>query len=123
MSERLTSIFCSRLVAVRRERKLTQLQLAELIPVSRTTYSSWEQGRSYPDLEDLAKICSNLNVSADYLIGLSDSISASSVVTIPPTIQERDPFDDLTPDQRTVIEATLKTFRDANAASARKREA
>ena len=36
---------------LRAENKLTQEQLAKNLQVSRSTISSWETGRSYPDLE------------------------------------------------------------------------
>lgn len=53
---------------LRAENKLTQEQLAEKLKVSRSTISSWETGRSYPDLEMIIEICDCFNVSLDFLL-------------------------------------------------------
>ncbi|WPK10680.1 helix-turn-helix transcriptional regulator [Lysinibacillus louembei] len=53
---------------IRVENKLTQEQLAEKLQVSRSTISSWETGRSYPDLEMVIVICDCFNVSLDFLL-------------------------------------------------------
>lgn len=53
---------------IRAENKLTQEQLAEKLKVSRSTISSWETGRSYPDLEMVIEICDCFNVSLDFLL-------------------------------------------------------
>lgn len=45
-----------RLKQKRQEANLTQKELADLLFVSRQTISSWEVGRTYPDLETLVKI-------------------------------------------------------------------
>lgn len=53
---------------LRAENKLTQEQVAEKLKVSRSTISSWETGRSYPDLEMVIEICDCFNVSLDFLL-------------------------------------------------------
>lgn len=53
---------------LRAENNLTQEQLAEKLKVSRSTISSWETGRSYPDLEMVIAICDCFNVSLDFLL-------------------------------------------------------
>ena len=40
----------------REERNLTQKELSEILHVSRQTISSWEVGRTYPDLDVLVAI-------------------------------------------------------------------
>ncbi|GAA0286790.1 transcriptional regulator with XRE-family HTH domain [Gracilibacillus halotolerans] len=57
-----------KLKTLRTEKNLTQEQLAEKLQVSRSTISSWETGRSYPDLEMVIEICDRFNVSLDYLL-------------------------------------------------------
>ncbi|WP_053367872.1 helix-turn-helix transcriptional regulator [Bacillus sp. FJAT-27245] len=52
---------------LRADNNLTQEQLAEKLQVSRSTISSWETGRSYPDLEMVIVICDRFNVSLDFL--------------------------------------------------------
>ncbi|MFZ0446508.1 MAG: helix-turn-helix transcriptional regulator [Bacillus sp. (in: firmicutes)] len=53
---------------LRAENNLTQEQLAEKLQVSRSTISSWETGRSYPDLEMVIELCDCFNVSLDFLL-------------------------------------------------------
>ncbi|MBU7592848.1 helix-turn-helix domain-containing protein [Metabacillus halosaccharovorans] len=53
---------------IRADNNLTQELLAEKLQVSRSTISSWETGRSYPDLEMVVEICDRFNVSLDFLL-------------------------------------------------------
>jgi len=71
--------FARRLIALRKQKGLTQEQMSDLLPVSRTGYSSWEQKKSKPDLENLVMLCEFFSVSADYLLGLSDAPSRINV--------------------------------------------
>ena len=52
----------------RLEKKLTQENVAEILNVSRSTISSWEVGRSYPDLDNLVSISNLYDVSLDNLL-------------------------------------------------------
>ncbi len=63
-------IFEKRLKELRVENELTQKQLAEILQTTDDSIYSWEKGRSQPSIEMLRKICVELNVSADYLIGV-----------------------------------------------------
>ena len=49
-----------------------QSQLGKAIGMSQRKISFMETGRSEPSLQDLAEICNYYNLSADYLLGLSD---------------------------------------------------
>ena len=61
-----------RLKEVRGDHGDTQHDLAEKLNVSQFTVQSWEQGKSSPSHEFLVKICKLYEVSADFLLGLSD---------------------------------------------------
>lgn len=56
------------LFKLRKERKLTQKQLAELIGVSDKTISKWEKGESVPDLYSISNICNVLDISPSVLV-------------------------------------------------------
>ncbi|QNO15391.1 helix-turn-helix transcriptional regulator [Alkalicella caledoniensis] len=60
--------FGENLRKLRKERGLSQEQLAEKINVSRQAVSKWEQGGGYPETEKIILIAKNLNVSLDYLL-------------------------------------------------------
>jgi transcriptional regulator with XRE-family HTH domain len=59
-----------RLKELRKEKGITQKQLAELMNKSVTGLASWEQGLSEPSINDLRKLCKIYGISADYLLGL-----------------------------------------------------
>mgnify|MGYP000272066734 CR=1 FL=1 len=44
------------LIFLRNIKGLTQEQVAEVIGISRQSYSKWEQGKSYPDLQILVSM-------------------------------------------------------------------
>jgi len=58
----------SKLKNARLEKKLTQENVANILNVSRSTISSWEVGRSYPDLDNLVSISNLYDVSLDNLL-------------------------------------------------------
>lgn len=62
----------TRIKELRKEKGLTQRQLAELVHKSVTGLASWEQGLSEPNINDIRALCKILEVSADYLLGLED---------------------------------------------------
>ena len=52
----------------RKDKKLTQAKLAELIFVSEKTISKWENGNGIPDTNSLPKLCEVLGVSITELL-------------------------------------------------------
>ena len=52
----------------RREKNLTQEQLAEKIGVSNKTVSKWETGKTMPDYSVVELLCQVLNISVSELI-------------------------------------------------------
>ena len=60
--------FHEKLQELRKERGLTQEELAEALYVSRTAISKWESGRGYPSIDSLKEISSFFSVSIDDLL-------------------------------------------------------
>ena len=60
--------FSARLAALRRQKGLSQEQLAERIGVSRQAVSKWESAQCLPETETLAALCTALACSADTLL-------------------------------------------------------
>ncbi|KAF1295223.1 hypothetical protein BAU15_05595 [Enterococcus sp. JM4C] len=58
----------SKLKAERTRRGLTQEYVATKMSVSRSTVSSWELGRTYPDLDSLVKLSDFYEISLDNLL-------------------------------------------------------
>lgn len=65
-------------------------ELAQLIGVSGQVFSHWITGRNEPKLDDIIRIAKALNVSLDWLTGLSDEKPSSNP---PLTPRERDLLD------------------------------
>ena len=64
--------FKDRLKMLRKERKLTQVKLGEMLNYGYTAIANYESGRNQPSIPDLKKIASIFNVSMDYLLGVND---------------------------------------------------
>lgn len=65
-------MFAERLRNARIEKGCTQEEIANYLGFTRPTYTAYESGRRKPDNDTLVKIARFLNVSTDYLLGLSD---------------------------------------------------
>ena len=57
------------LVNHRKNKKITQQEMADILGIKRTTYASYEQDLSAPDIETLKKISQFFRVSIDELVG------------------------------------------------------
>ena len=62
--------FGDRLRQLRKDRKLTQQQLADLIGVKNSVISFYEVGERIPSPDILRKLALALHVTADYLLGI-----------------------------------------------------
>ena len=60
--------FSEKILQLRKERNLSQEQLAEILEVSRQTISKWETGEAMPEVEKLVRISDCFGVSLDYLL-------------------------------------------------------
>ena len=60
--------FNDKLQELRKNKGLTQEELAEILYVSRTAISKWESGRGYPNIESLKEISKFFDVSIDDLL-------------------------------------------------------
>ncbi|GHP13254.1 transcriptional regulator [Lentilactobacillus fungorum] len=60
--------FGSKIQSARQAKGLTQKEIADRLHVSRKTISSWETGRSYPDIGTLVKLSDIYQISLDKLL-------------------------------------------------------
>lgn len=67
------STFSARLQQVRQERGFSRKEIAEILQVTPRAYQYYEEGKREPDYDKLILLARHLNISADYLLGLSDS--------------------------------------------------
>ncbi len=74
------AILCDILSELRKDRHLSQKQMAAMLHVSSGTISNYETGRYAPSYETLVKLADFFDVSTDYLLGRTNhSIPISSL--------------------------------------------
>ena len=66
------SIYRERLRNIREDHDLTQAELGKVLNKSLQGYNHIETGRAELKIDDLAKLCKFYNLSADYVIGLTN---------------------------------------------------
>jgi len=69
----MMELFGLRLKTLRTEKNFTQKQLADKLGIVKASVSSYEQNAMYPSIDIFIKLCKIFDVSADYLLGLSDN--------------------------------------------------
>lgn len=62
----------NRLKESRKEKKLTQKEVSKNLGIVLQQYQTYESGRYQLDYEKIIKLCILLDISADYLLGLTD---------------------------------------------------
>lgn len=67
-----SEIFSERLAELRQQHNETSRDLARALDVSFSAISNYQLGKRTPDIVFLQKVARHYNVSADYLLGLSD---------------------------------------------------
>ena len=63
-----------RLQFVRDARNITQKEMAEALNIKQQQYARYEKGVNIMPITHLYKICEFLNISADYIIGLTEEM-------------------------------------------------
>src|SRR5687767_15566542 len=90
MDKKLATTIGAAARSARSRLELTQADVAERIDVATEVYGRLERGGMLPSVQTLLKLCHELHVSADELLGLaSHSPSNSRSSEPPPSPQER----------------------------------
>lgn len=61
-----------RLKQARNLKNLSQQAIADMLGITRGCYAHYEQGSREPTINLIKSICEILDISADYLIGITD---------------------------------------------------
>ena len=68
--------YAERMRNLRQDNDLSQKKVADMLGVAQTTYSQYELEKRPMPIDYLIALCKFYNVSADYMLGLSNSLSA-----------------------------------------------
>ncbi len=70
------------IIRLRKQRKMTQEEIADHLGVTKASVSKWENGLSLPDILLLPQIASLFDVSVDELIGYMPQLSKEQIQKI-----------------------------------------
>ena len=69
-------MYTERLLLAREKRGMSQKDLSEIIGLKQQQYARYEKGINIMPITYLKKICIALNISADYILGLTKEIKS-----------------------------------------------
>lgn len=75
-------MFLKKIKDLREEQDLTQIKMAKIINVSKSTYGRWETDEAIIPLIHLNKLCNYFKVSMDYMVGLTDQKNYDNINTV-----------------------------------------
>ena len=79
----VVNVLAENLALLRNIRGMTQEEVAEVIGISRQSYSKWEQGETIPDIEKCARLAEFYGVSIDSLVHQDEEIGKTRVAPAP----------------------------------------
>lgn len=102
--------FSARLIALRKERDMTQYDLAKATERTRSTISGYETEGKEPNYETLCEFANFFGVTTDYLLGVSDSRSHAGAVFLADSGNFKELFDGMPASLRNVVAQTYDDF-------------
>ncbi|MGN1316617.1 MAG: helix-turn-helix domain-containing protein [Acutalibacteraceae bacterium] len=66
------NVYVKRIRDLREDNDLTQTEIADLLGTSQTMYARYERGANEIPVRHIIKLCKFYNVSADYILGITD---------------------------------------------------
>ena len=104
----------TRLFELRKERGLSQRDMAVEFSVSQSTYNNWENARTQPSIEQLIAMARFFEVSVDYLVGNSDDAGTINYITTLSPDEKRfiDTYTSLSPALKAAFSTLLHALAD-----------
>lgn len=103
-------LFSNRLISLRKERDMTQMDLANVIHVKRSTISGYETEGKEPNLETICALAKYFGVTTDYLLGFSDNRTHSESVFYNDKVNFERHFNSLPAPLRPVVTKCFDSF-------------
>lgn len=101
------------LVLKRKEKGITQEELAAYIGVSKASVSKWETGQSYPDITFLPQLASYFNITVDELINYQPQMMKEDIQKLYLRLSNdfaQKPFDQVMDEIREIRKNTFHVF-------------
>ena len=76
-------MFSDNLLYLRNLKGLSQEQVAEAVGISRQSYSKWEQGDTFPDIDKCDKLAKFYGVTIDSLIHADEKVGKTKIASAP----------------------------------------
>lgn len=95
----------------RENKKLTQVELGNIIGVSNTVISNWEKGINKPDAELLCQLCYALDVDANFLLDYSKNNNLENAIS-PKMKQIFENAKDLSKEKIEFLNVLVETLKD-----------
>lgn len=102
------------LFKIMKEKGITQKQLAANIGTSQGNIADWKSGKSAPSIDKLPLIANYLDVSVDYLLGRPERSEPAAPELAPEYQEIVELYQDLTPEQQSLIKATMQSWLAVN---------
>lgn len=103
-------MFSNRLISLRKERKLTQEDLAKIINKKRSTVSGYETEGKEPDLDTVCLLARYFGVTTDYLLGYSNERTHTESVFYNDTVNFERHFKNMPAELRPVVSKCFDSF-------------
>lgn len=97
----------------RKEKGITQEELAAYIGITKASVSKWETGQSYPDITFLPLLASYFNISIDELISYKPQMEQEDIKNLYHRLAEafsEKPFDEVMMECRKIIKNIILVF-------------
>lgn len=101
--------FRKRLKEERLKKKLTQVQLAEILDIDRTSISKYENGKQLPELYVLNSIADFFGVSLDYITGRSNNRTSNTEEVVSSDFLKK--LDDLSEESKKELEKYIQLLK------------
>ena len=96
--------FSEKLQTLRKENKLSQEKLADMLDVSRQAVSKWESGQTYPEMDKLLSMCKIFNCTLDELTN-------DEITEIKGNVKNKNIGNNLIDEMLEIINRTCSVFR------------
>lgn len=96
------------------ERSIPRKDLCQAVNVSNGNLSDWKSGRCLPSADVLMRMADYLDTSVDYLLGRSERSEPAAPELAPEYQEIVELYQDLTPEQQSLIKATMQSWLAVN---------